>query len=66
MGLPFMGKQAKANECLVLLVHALLVAQHTLAFEAQSFMESNRGLVGVNSLTTHFVQFQLAKCMFKG
>ncbi len=61
-----MGKQAEANECLILLVHALLIAQHTFAFKAQSFMESDRRMVGVNGLATHFVQFQLAECMVKG
>ncbi len=66
MGLPFMGKEAKANECLVLVVHALLIAKHCFAFEAQSFMKSDRRLVGINGLATHFVQFQLAECMVKG
>jgi hypothetical protein len=66
MSLPFIGKQSKANECLVLVVYALLIPQHTLAFEAQSLMESDRRLVGVNSLATHFVQLQLAESMTKG
>ncbi len=61
-----MGKQSKANECLVSIVHALVIAQHTFAFEAQSFMESDRRLVRVNGLATHFVQFQLAESMIKG
>jgi hypothetical protein len=66
MGLPFIGKQSKANECLVLVVHALLIPQNCLAFEAQSLMESDRRFVGVNGLATHFVQFQLAESMTKG
>jgi hypothetical protein len=61
-----MGKQSKANECLILVVHALLISKLSFALKAQAFMKTNRPMVSVNGLTTHFVQFQLAESMIKG